>query len=266
MEEEILFEHHKKVVNALTKQFIDDPNILALLIGGSVAKGYASENSDVDIMLVTTDEEFEKRKAKNDLFYWSDDVCEYEGGFVDGKITSLSFLRDVADKGSEPARFAFQDAIIAFSKKTEIETLLQKITAYPEEEQKEKIEKFFVQFEAARWYVGEAEKRNDQYLMMHTVSSLVLFGGRLILAHNKVFYPYHKWFMRVLEDVENKPDQFMELTKKLLSSPNKQNAEAFCQSILQFADWPEIKEGWPNRFLTETEWSWMDGRTPVTDL
>ncbi|MGM7683621.1 nucleotidyltransferase domain-containing protein [Cytobacillus sp. Hm23] len=261
-----MYEHHKKAVQVLSEQFKDDRKVRALLIGGSVAKGYASESSDVDIIIIATDEEFERRKEQHDLFYWSGDECNYEGGYVDGKIVNLQFLEDVAHHGSEPARFAFQDAIIGFSKIPQLDMILQQITTYPVHEQQKKIEQFYVQFEAARWYVAEAEKRNDKYLMMHIVSSLVLFGGRLILAQNKVLYPYHKWFMKVLSELDNKPTNFMELTKELLSSPNSENAELFCKSIEQFADWPKIKEGWPNRFMVDTEWSWMNQRTPVADL
>ncbi|NBI30549.1 nucleotidyltransferase domain-containing protein [Chengkuizengella marina] len=261
-----MYEHHKKTIEKLIHHFEKDPNVLALLIGGSVAKGYAKENSDVDFILVVTDETFNDRKQNHDLFYWSGEFCDYEGGYVDGKFTSLQFLKDVAERGSEPARFAFCDAIEGFSKIEELEPLLQKITTYPENEQKQKIESFYTQFEAARWYVNEAEKRNDKYLMMHIVSSLVLFGGRLILAHNKVLYPYHKWFMRKLSEVKNKPVDFMQLTDRLLSEPNKENAESFCKCVLEFTQWPEIKEGWPNRFMIESEWNWMNGTAPIADL
>jgi hypothetical protein len=40
---------------------------------------------------------------------------------------------------------------------------------------------------------------------------LVLFGRRLVLAHNEVLYPLHKWFWRVLED------------------PSEENVEVFYQ-------------------------------------
>jgi hypothetical protein len=43
--------------------------------------------------------------------------------------------------------------------------------------------------------MGEALKRNAAYLTAHVVAGLVLFGSRLILARNRILYPYHKWLM-----------------------------------------------------------------------
>ena len=34
---------------------------------------------------------------------------------------------------------------------------------------------------------------------------MVLFAGRLILAHNAVLYPGNKWLVRVLRDVPEQP-------------------------------------------------------------
>lgn len=46
--------HHLKVVEHLEELFQDDPRYLALLVGGSLVKGWGSVNSDVDILLVVT--------------------------------------------------------------------------------------------------------------------------------------------------------------------------------------------------------------------
>ncbi len=43
--------HHLKVVERLKALFQDDPRYLALLVGGSLVKGWGSVNSDVDILL-----------------------------------------------------------------------------------------------------------------------------------------------------------------------------------------------------------------------
>lgn len=79
-------EQHRKVIDRLTKQFEPDNRFLALIVGGSVAKGTARGDSDVDIMLVVTDEEWKHRKQIKDYFYW-DNECDYDGGYVDGKLS-----------------------------------------------------------------------------------------------------------------------------------------------------------------------------------
>ena len=51
-------EQHKRVIQRLVEQFKDDPRFPALIISGSVAKGRARKDSDIDIVLVASEEEF----------------------------------------------------------------------------------------------------------------------------------------------------------------------------------------------------------------
>jgi hypothetical protein len=106
---------------------------------------------------------------------------------------------------------------------------------------------------------------DNPYLMMHVVSDLVLFGGRLILAHNRMLYPYHKWFLRTLQDAPQKPDDLMALIDQLLNEPNKANADRLCEAILNFTAWETPPEGWPARFMEDTEWAWRRGSAAVGD-
>ena len=165
-----LYPHHQRAIDRLIDRFKADPNFLALLIGGSLVKGYGSEDSDVDFMLIATDEEFARREIDRALTYYTTDLCDYPGGYVDGKIVNLAFLEEVADRGSEPARSAFEKVIVTYSQLPQLDDLLTRITAYPEAGHADKIRSFYAQLLAMQWYVGEAEKRNNQYLLMHTVS------------------------------------------------------------------------------------------------
>ncbi len=261
----MFYPHHQRTIERLIECFKHDPNYLALIIGGSLAKGFGSENSDVDFVLIATDEEYARRLPQRALTYYSTELCDYPGGYVDGKIVNLAFLEEVAERGSEPARAAFEKVLVAYSRLPQLEPLLQCITAYPQASHTEKIRSFYAQLLAMQWYVGEAEKRDNKYLMMHAVSDLVLFGGRLILAHNRQLYPYHKWFLRTLQDVPQKPDNLMTLIDQLLNDPGKANADRLCEAILNFTAWDIPPEGWPARFMEDTEWAWRDGKAPIDD-
>jgi hypothetical protein len=261
----MLYAHHQRAVDRLIDRFKSDPNYLALIIGGSLVKGYGDESSDVDFVLVATDEEYARRRLDRALTYYATDLCDYPGGYVDGKIVNIAFLEEVADRGSEPSRSAFEKVIIAYSYLPQLDDLLKRITTYPETGHMEKIRSFYAQLQAMQWYVGEAEKRSNQYLMMHVVSDLVLFGGRLILAHNQMLYPYHKWFLRTLQGAPQKPDDLMTLIDRLLNEPNKANADRFCEAILNFTAWDTPLEGWPARFMEDTEWAWRYGKAALAD-
>ncbi len=261
----LLYPHHQRAVERLIDRFKDDPNYLALIIGGSLVKGFGNEDSDVDFMLIATDEEYARRQSDRALTYYATDLCDYPGGYVDGKIVNVAFLEEVVNRGSEPARAAFEKVIVAYSHLPQLDDLLQRITAYPEATHTVKLQSFYAHLLAQQWFVGEAEKRDNKYLMMHAVSELVLFGGRLILAHNRMLYPYHKWFLRRLQDAPEKPDNLMALIDQLLNEPSKANADRFCEAILNFTAWPTPPEGWPARFMEDTEWAWRRGSAAIGD-
>ncbi len=256
---------HQRAVERLVERFEKDPNFLALLIGGSIARGWERDDSDVDFILLATDEEYAWRLPTNTLTYFTPELCDYPGGYVDGKIVDWGFLAEVADRGSEPARAAFVGVTIAYSHSPDLADLLARITAYPEHQRQDKIQSFFTQVQALQWYMGEADKREDRYLRAHVAADLALYGGRLILAHNRILYPYHKWFTTVLREAGDKPADLLERLEMLLAEPSKRTADSFCECILNFAEWDKPAEGWPARFMKDTEWAWRSGKAPIAD-
>ncbi|MHA1986254.1 MAG: hypothetical protein ACW98D_06420, partial [Promethearchaeota archaeon] len=88
------------------------------------------EDSDIDVTLIATDEEFEKRKKRDMFLYYETKFCDYPGGYIDGKVVNLEFLQTIAERGSEPARDAFRDTWIAYSNVPELENLLKKIPIF----------------------------------------------------------------------------------------------------------------------------------------
>jgi hypothetical protein len=258
---------HQRTVDRLVERFGQDPCFPALLIGGSIARGWERDDSDVDILLLATDEEYARREASGELNYFNLDLCDYPGGYVDGKIISWGFLEEVAAQGSEPARAAFKGTTTAYTRIPELAGLLARIPVYPDDAvRRERIQTFYAQMLVMQWFTGEAVKRQDRYLMTHVCADLILFGGRLILAHNRILYPYHKWFMTELRAAPEKPADLLERIDALLDAPAQQTADAFCQSIIQFTDWGVDPATWPTRFMLDTEWAWRRGKTAITDL
>jgi len=257
--------HHRRVVDRLVERFADDPNFLAMLVGGSIARGWERDDSDVDILLIASDSEYARRRPARDFLYFTRDLCDYPDGYVDGKIVDLAFLREVAERGSEPARAAFVGVEIALSRVADLAELVGRISAYPEDMRREKIRSFYAEVQAWQWYVSEAHKRGDPYLLTQAAANLALFGGRLILAHNRVLYPFHKWFTTVLREAPEKPAGFLELFDALLAEPTKASADRFCEAIFNFTEWDLPPEGWPARFMEDVEWAWRRGKPPIAD-
>lgn len=258
--------HHQDGIDSLVKEYEKDHRFKALIIGGSVAKGCAREDSDVDFMIVATDEEFKNRQKTGDFFINRTDLTDYPGGFVDGKIIDMHYLRQVVEKGNEPTRAAFDGAVVAFSKAKDLDKTIKAIQQYPEASRDKKMKKFYSMAFIQNWLMGEAERHNNLYTRSRAASQLVLFAGRLILAHNRVFFPYHKWFYEYLSRCTDKPDGLIDTMNQLLSQPNVENSERLFQSVKGFQVWGVSDIDAFRWFLDDVELAWMHDKANLEDV
>jgi predicted nucleotidyltransferase len=258
-------DHHQRAIDRLADAYREDPRFRALIIGGSVAKGYARADSDVDFLIVATDEVFARRRAARDLFINRTDLCDYEGGFVDGKIINLGFLEDLADRGNEPSRAAFEGAFVAYSHVPGLDALLGRIPVYPVAGHDERIRAFYGMAFMQHWLIHEAERHGNRYALTRGASQLALFAGRLILAHNRRLFPFHKWLPTALGSVPDKPDNFMARFDDLLKEPCGDHATALFERVRDFRDWGVSDLEAYTWFMTDVEWSWMSGTTSIED-
>jgi nucleotidyltransferase-like protein len=240
--------------------------VLALLLGGSIAHGFETPTSDVDIMILVSDEDQRRRLESNQIHFFNRDLCTYPGGYVDGKYVSMSFLERVSQEGSEPARFAFAGSRTLFSRVEQLDEILRRITEYPCLKKAERTRRFYAQFEAWHWYAQESLRLKNQYLLGISISKFILFSGRLILAHNELLYPYHKWFLRVLAEAREKPTRLMDSIDRLMIEPTGETIESLYALVKAFKPWIEGEFSWPTQFMFDSELNWMEGRTPVEDL
>jgi hypothetical protein len=262
---ENLLPHHRATIEHLTEHYRADPRYRALIIGGSIVKALARPDSDVDIMLITTDEEFSRLSARQEFTLYRPDLSTYEGGYVDGKFLDYHFLLTAAARGGEPTRWSFVNAIIAFSDIPDLESLVRRIATYPIHEQQARIRGFYGQFGITNWYIGEAEKRNNAYLLARSTADLVLYACRLILAHNRMLFPHHKWMMTEIQRAPDKPADFIPLVENLLAAPGTASAKALYDCVMNFRDWGLTFNDAVNAFAEDTERYWLHGRPALAD-
>ena len=249
---------HAASIRNLVAEFERDPSVLALLLGGSLAHGFAKPDSDIDVAIVLDPAEFQKRKQDGNLHYNNRALCTYNG-YIDGKYMDVEFLRLVAARGGEPARYAFKDCRILISRIDGLEELLTKIVQYPVERTQERIAGFIAQLLAWRWYYSEAIRQESPYLTCLALQKITLFSCRIVLAKNAMLYPYHKWMLRVAESAPQKPAEFPGNIKQLLSGHSWTQIDAYCHEMVAFAgvEFAEADAIWPMRFMKDTELKWM---------
>lgn len=214
-------------------------------------------------MAVLRDDAF---AGKAELMLYEPDLADYEGGYLDTKLITKGFVAEVAERGSEPARWAFKDALVAFSRDAELPELVASAATYPDDGHDERLRTFLSYLLIHVWFMGEADKRSDRYLATYASSRVTLFAGRAILAHNRMLYPFHKWFLRELERAPAKPPGLGELIDRVLVEPTRASAEALAEAVVGFCGLDVTIHDGANRFLELTEWAWRSGRPAPEDL
>ncbi|MBO9600555.1 MAG: nucleotidyltransferase domain-containing protein [Cohnella sp.] len=263
-------QHHVETIEkyvALTK---DDPAVLAILLGGSLAHGFAKPDSDVDVMLIVEESDYERRKASNRLIDSSygrpDNIADYPGGYVDCKIVSRSLINRIISQGSDAARYAFQDCRILWSRIDNLQEMISRITQYPTQDQNQRRTRFAAQLLAWKWYYSEGVKKNSPYLKTAAIHKISLFACRLILNENRTLFPFHKWLHNVVRSVPRKPADFDSSLELLLAHHTQDAVNDFCLRVLQFVGLEENAVDWPNQFLHDSEFNWIAHEPPIEDL
>jgi predicted nucleotidyltransferase len=259
--------HHAASIRNLVAEFERDASVLALVLGGSLAHGFARPDSDIDVAIVLDPAVFQRRKAEGRLHYNNRALCTYDG-YIDGKYMDLDFLRLVASRGSDPARYAFKDSRILFSRIEGLASLLAEIVRYPADQVAERTARFAAQLLAWRWYYSEAIRQESPYLTCLALQKVTLFSCRLVLAQNEMLFPYHKWLLRVAGSAPRRPAGFPANVQRLLTDHSWEKVDRYCREIITFAgmDFADADSRWPTRFMKDTELKWMTVEPPIDDL
>jgi len=261
-----LTDHHRATIDRAVARLRRREDVRAVLVGGSIAHGFATDTSDVDLMIVVDEDDWQRRLAAGDVTELDLESPTWEGGYVDMKYTSVGFIRDVAERGNETARFAFAAVIVAWSAVDGLDELLRAAARYPIEGQAERIRAFHAQLEYWHWLFGEADRSGNAFVRALAAPNLVLFAGRLVLAHNATLYPGYKWLLHVLRDIPEQPAGLTAAIGAVLERPDRASVDALHELVAGLRDWDPDPHGWGSRFMLDTELAWMRGQPAIADL
>ncbi len=257
----IMHENHKQSIVNIARNLKNDPNNQALILYGSVARNNAGKESDIDLFLLLSEEDYELRSKSGNFTLSLNQMCVKPCNQANITFISQKKLLEISLSKSEIRKYAFVGSQIIFSKIKGLENIIHKITEYPIMEKSSKLESFYSQIKMHHSYLEYGEYSGNLFVLYHSAVALTFFGGRMILAHNNMLYPGRKWFLNQLEKATNKPEEFMDRMKILLKTPSINNSNQFCECLFGYRDWPKPKEGWYNRFLFDSEnksWDLID--------
>ena len=91
-----MYKHHQVSLKNLVGYFNKNEEVIAIVFGGSVAKGTERPDSDLDAMVILTPRGYEEKKAENRLSETINGRCTYEGGYFDIKYMTKEYLKQAA--------------------------------------------------------------------------------------------------------------------------------------------------------------------------
>lgn len=231
-----MYQHHRESLENLKKYFSEKEEVIALIFGGSVAKGCERPDSDLDAMVVITEEAYALRVQNNTTAETISGYCTYEGGYFDIKYMTKEFLRDAAQKGSEPARNAFVKARVLFTKDLEIPQLVSEIPVFQKGEKEDKMLSFYADFWLNYYYFLKSCPI-DGYMKLHAVNEVIYSIYRMILQENEILFPSNRRLEEFVEKVSDKTAALVSLGKKAAKSQEMADVDAFVTYFLEILCW-----------------------------
>lgn len=260
-----MYPHHERALESLKAYFSKEPGVIALIFGGSVAKGLERPDSDIDAMVIVTDERYEELKAQNQLAQVITGYCDYEGGYFDIKYMTKDYLAAAADHGSEPTRNSFLKSRCLMTSDPEIPELVKKVQEFQKQEKADKMLSFYAALELNRGYFWSFPE--NLLLRTRAVADIAFFTLRLLLEDQEVLFPCAKSLTIAVERLENKPENVLELCREFLQNPCDETKDAFVNPVLDFISFrpPEDGNKVLTRFVEDNEQWWYKTRPLIAE-
>jgi predicted nucleotidyltransferase len=261
-------QHHAESIDALKEHFRQRRGTLAIILHGSLARGEERPDSDINVVVVLDNEEYETCQRQRRLAELTFDLATYEGGVVVVKYVTRDFLVEAERNGSEPTRYSFLGARVVYACEPEIGALVRRISRYPLRQKQEKILTFYsgMSFWLTHFW-SEAGLAGDGFLATKAATEGVYCGMRLLLAHNEVLFAGHKRLLQTVRELREKPDNIAELGEALVLQRTDELRDRFLHAIETFRDW-NLPPGSPSlfsRFVEDSEQWWWNDRPYVSE-
>lgn len=260
-----MYKHHKTSIENMKEHF-RKYGAIALILVGSVAKGTERENSDLDGVVILTEEEYAKKEKNHTTTETMDGLCTYEGGYFDIKYMTKQYLKDLAERGSEPARNGFAKARILFCNDAEIEDLLLLIPVFQKTEKEEKLLSFYSDFWLNYHYFLKSCSI-DGYMKMHSIVEIIYSIYRMILQENEILFDCNRRLEHQVESVSEKTAELVRLGRKLESSQSISDADIFVDKYNEITTYvpPEDLAVVLTRYSKDFQEWWRESRPNIKE-
>lgn len=256
-------EHHGQAIARYVASVSDDPEVLAVIVSGSVARGAERPDSDVDLYLVVGEARWRDAFAARRLMYTSTEGIGYDEGYFDIKLATLSYLDDAAERGDDPVRDSFASARIVFSRVPDLEARLARIVELPASDWSDRVAGFVAQCRLhGGYFLQQAYEHDDPLLLAHASVHLVTSAARALLAHDRVFFPGPKYLRARVEGLASAPPGFGALLDAVIASPSPTTAGRLLAAVEDAVGATLPPDETLSRFVLDNELAWRYRTAP----
>ena len=234
-----MYKHHEESI-ANMNEYFRKQGVIALILIGSVAKGTERADSDLDCAVVLSEEEYAEKENRNVTTETVDGYCTYEGGYFDIKYMTKGYLKELAAKGSEPARNTFNKARILFCNDAEIQDILPQIPVFQIKEKEDKLLSFYSDFWLNYYYYLKCPI--DGYMKMRTIAEIIYSVYRMILQENEILFDCNRRLEKQVQSISDKTADLVRLGRQLEISQNEQDADRFVEKFQEITTYVPPKD------------------------
>lgn len=261
-----MYKHHEESLKIMVDHFQNREGVIALIFGGSVAKGMERPDSDLDAMVIVTPEQYEERKNNGTLSETINGMCTYEGGYFDIKYMTKEFIQAAAQRGSEPTRNSFLCAKVMFSSDEEIEGIVNAIPVFQEGEMEDKQLSFYSALMLNYMYFWKM-CNPEGYMKAHVIAEILYAVYRLILQENRVLFPSNRRLEETVEQASRKPENIVKLGREFADNGTDEACDAFFNAFKAWSSYqpPEDLSAILTRYQEDYETWWLKPRPLVNE-
>ena len=188
--------------------------VVGVLLVGSSSIGYADSSSDIDLEIFVTKESYNNRRKAYEAYE------SYRGTDISWEWMTVEELEDaLKDWKNDIDLWIYSRSTILLDLNDKLKILLAKYKRYPKRIWLEKLFLYWYYATGNAPYDSEkAVQRSDLISAQVYLTQAMEYYTSLIFILNKDFVPYRKWRLRELEKLKYKPEGYIEMLRRILTT------------------------------------------------
>jgi predicted nucleotidyltransferase len=250
-------QHHDAAIARFVERVSADDDVLGVVVTGSLARGHERPDSDVDLYLIVTEPAWERAFAAHRLMYVEREGADYEHGYFDIKLATLSYLEDAAERGDDPVRDSFAASLVVYSRVGDLAERIARVAAVPDDEWDRRAGSFVAQARLhGGYFLKQGIERADPLLTANAAVHLALAVGRALLAHNRVLFQGPKYLGAAVAALAEKPPGIEDALVGVVLQPSIESGAALLDLLEGFREWPMPRDETLSAFILDNELAW----------